>query len=65
MCYRQGHHSTSDDSTRYREVSEIMDWKEKADPIMRMNLYLTVLIIVDQSEFGNLIIIVLESRMVG
>ena len=40
MTYRQGHHSTSDDSTRYREVSEIKDWKEQYDPIMRLKSYL-------------------------
>lgn len=40
MSYRQGHHSTSDDSTRYREVAEIKQWKESADPITRMKLFL-------------------------
>ena len=27
MTYREGHHSTSDDSTRYRDVEEINAWK--------------------------------------
>ncbi|GAB9471427.1 2-oxoisovalerate dehydrogenase alpha subunit, mitochondrial precursor [Globisporangium polare] len=40
MSYRQGHHSTSDDSTRYREVSDIKHWKETCDPIDRTRNYL-------------------------
>jgi 2-oxoisovalerate dehydrogenase E1 component alpha subunit len=28
MSYRRGHHSTSDDSTRYRSVKEINEWAE-------------------------------------
>uniref|UniRef100_K3WEH6 2-oxoisovalerate dehydrogenase subunit alpha n=1 Tax=Globisporangium ultimum (strain ATCC 200006 / CBS 805.95 / DAOM BR144) TaxID=431595 RepID=K3WEH6_GLOUD len=40
MSYRQGHHSTSDDSTRYREVAEIKHWKETCDPIDRTRSYL-------------------------
>ncbi|TYZ63798.1 hypothetical protein PybrP1_007329 [[Pythium] brassicae (nom. inval.)] len=40
MSYRQGHHSTSDDSTRYREVSDIKHWKEACDPIDRTRNYL-------------------------
>lgn len=27
MTYRVGHHSTSDDSTRYRSISEIKHWQ--------------------------------------
>ena len=40
MTYRQGHHSTSDDSTRYREVDEIKDWMESDDPIRRLRGYM-------------------------
>ncbi|CAK4687896.1 unnamed protein product [Aphanomyces euteiches] len=40
MSYRQGHHSTSDDSTRYREVSEIKFWKDTNCPINRMKLFM-------------------------
>jgi 2-oxoisovalerate dehydrogenase E1 component alpha subunit len=32
MTYRLGHHSTSDDSTRYREKEEIDLWREEALP---------------------------------
>lgn len=40
MTYRQGHHSTSDDSTRYREVDEIKSWKETDDPQRRLRGYM-------------------------
>lgn len=40
MSYRGGHHSTSDDSTRYRPLSEISQWKEENNPITRFRLYL-------------------------
>ena len=40
MTYRQGHHSTSDDSTRYREVDEIKEWMETDDPIRRLRGYM-------------------------
>lgn len=40
MTYRQGHHSTSDDSTRYREVDEIKNWMESDDPIRRLRGYM-------------------------
>lgn len=39
MSYRRGHHSTSDDSTRYRSVSEINDWSGY-DPVKRFRNYL-------------------------
>ena len=40
MGYRVGDHSTSDDSTRYREVSEIEHFKNAFDPIARLEKYL-------------------------
>lgn len=40
MTYREGHHSTSDDSTRYRTMEEIKHWKETSNPIMRLRKYL-------------------------
>lgn len=40
MTYRQGHHSTSDDSTRYREIDEIKDWQENNDPVLRLRSYM-------------------------
>ena len=40
MTYRRGHHSTSDDSTRYRSISEIKHWHENYDPMVRFRRYL-------------------------
>lgn len=41
MTYRQGHHSTSDDSTRYREIEEIEVWRNKHHPITRFKTFMT------------------------
>ncbi|TYI39259.1 hypothetical protein ES332_A02G085500v1 [Gossypium tomentosum] len=35
LAYRVGHHSTSDDSTKYRSLSEIEHWKTGRDPVNR------------------------------
>ena len=40
MTYRKGHHSTSDDSTRYRSVDEIKEWESFNDPLRRFRNYL-------------------------
>lgn len=40
MTYRVGHHSTSDDSLAYRDVSEINQWEKEASPIKRIYNYL-------------------------
>eukprot|EP01090_Pellita_catalonica_P019945 TRINITY_DN6930_c0_g1_i1.p1 TRINITY_DN6930_c0_g1~~TRINITY_DN6930_c0_g1_i1.p1 ORF type:complete len:432 (+),score=73.51 TRINITY_DN6930_c0_g1_i1:94-1389(+) len=40
MTYRIGHHSTSDDSTRYREKAEIEAWQRDYDPITRLRNYM-------------------------
>lgn len=40
MSYRKGHHSTSDDSTRYRSIDEIKDWESQNDPLRRFRNYL-------------------------
>lgn len=39
MTYRVGHHSTSDDSTRYRSAEEIASWQAQS-PILRLQKYL-------------------------
>uniref|UniRef100_A0A6B2L6F6 2-oxoisovalerate dehydrogenase subunit alpha n=1 Tax=Arcella intermedia TaxID=1963864 RepID=A0A6B2L6F6_9EUKA len=39
MTYRVGHHSTSDDFTRYREQKEVSPW-QKDNPITRLRLWL-------------------------
>jgi len=41
MTYRRGHHSTSDDSTRYRPNEELAGWEKSGrDPITRLGKYL-------------------------
>jgi 2-oxoisovalerate dehydrogenase E1 component alpha subunit len=40
MSYRRGHHSTSDDSTRYRSMAEIKHWQDNLDPVDRFSKYL-------------------------
>lgn len=35
LTYRVGHHSTSDDSTKYRSIDEIDHWKTARDPVSR------------------------------
>lgn len=40
MSYRVGHHSTSDDSTRYRGSDEINFWTTHNNPISRLRRYL-------------------------
>ena len=40
MSYRRGHHSTSDDSTRYREASEIEYWATQQNPLKRFRNYM-------------------------
>lgn len=39
MTYRKGHHSTSDDSTRYRSADEIASWNDFC-PLKRFRVYL-------------------------
>ncbi|XP_077213350.1 2-oxoisovalerate dehydrogenase subunit alpha 2, mitochondrial-like isoform X2 [Tasmannia lanceolata] len=35
LTYRAGHHSTSDDSTKYRPLDEIEHWRTRRDPVSR------------------------------
>ena len=39
QTYRMGHHTTSDDATKYRDAAELGVW-EKRDPILRFQAYL-------------------------
>ena len=41
MSYRRGHHSTSDDSTRYRSMAEIKHWQDHLDPVFRLRTYIS------------------------
>jgi 2-oxoisovalerate dehydrogenase E1 component alpha subunit len=40
MTYRLGHHSTSDDSSRYRGVQEVAHFKHDMDPLTRLQNFL-------------------------
>ncbi|EWM25336.1 2-oxoisovalerate dehydrogenase alpha mitochondrial expressed [Nannochloropsis gaditana] len=40
ITYRVGHHSTSDDSTRYRSLSEIKQWHGQEDPLRRFRAWM-------------------------
>lgn len=39
MSYRSGHHSTSDDSSRYRTAEEMSEWRAR-DPATRFHNFL-------------------------
>jgi 2-oxoisovalerate dehydrogenase E1 component alpha subunit len=41
MTYRGGHHSTSDDASRYRTTGELTYWREQMNPILRLRKFLT------------------------
>lgn len=40
MTYRQGHHSTSDDSSRYRDTDEVQIATDVSDPLVRLDQFL-------------------------
>jgi len=40
MSYRQGHHSTSDDSLSYRSADEVEEFGQKADPLSRIENFM-------------------------
>nr|XP_043610495.1 2-oxoisovalerate dehydrogenase subunit alpha 2, mitochondrial-like [Erigeron canadensis] len=40
LTYRAGHHSTSDDSTKYRPVEEIESWKTDQNPVKRFRKWI-------------------------
>lgn len=40
MTYRQGHHSTSDDSLRYRSGKEVQSFADRGDPIGRLQKFM-------------------------
>jgi 2-oxoisovalerate dehydrogenase E1 component alpha subunit len=40
MTYRQGHHSTSDDSFRYRSAKEVHSFADSHDPIARLQKFM-------------------------
>lgn len=40
LTYRAGHHSTSDDSTKYRPAEEIELWRKSRDPVTRFRYWI-------------------------
>src|SRR5208282_4443812 len=40
MSYRVSHHSTSDDSSKYRENREVEGWKRRDNPITRLRKWM-------------------------
>lgn len=40
LCFRIGHHSTSDDSSAYRSVDEVRLWDSTQHPIARLRAYM-------------------------
>lgn len=54
MTYRQGHHSTSDDSTRYRDKEEIHAFQEHGDPINRIEAFLKEYQWMTDQELSNI-----------
>ena len=40
ITYRQGHHSTSDDASQYRDVDEVSKCRDQFDPLLRLNSFL-------------------------
>ncbi|EER07536.1 conserved hypothetical protein [Perkinsus marinus ATCC 50983] len=55
MTYRRGHHSTSDDSSRYRPDAEVQSWLlDGIDPISRYYNLLVNMGLITKEEFLNL-----------
>jgi len=52
MTYRQGSHSTSDDSTLYRNVMDVEKIAEFADPVKRLEAFLTQIGWVDSDSLA-------------
>jgi 2-oxoisovalerate dehydrogenase E1 component alpha subunit len=50
MTYRQGHHSTSDDSSRYRPTEEVQKFEKNHDPVDRLGNFLKRIGWLDASE---------------
>ncbi|CAM6097074.1 unnamed protein product [Calypogeia fissa] len=40
LTYRIGHHSTSDDSSKYRDRDEIDHWRKRRDPVLRFKRWM-------------------------
>jgi 2-oxoisovalerate dehydrogenase E1 component alpha subunit len=54
MTYRIGHHSTSDDSSRYRSEDEVDLFADQMDPLQRVNLFLKRLGLITDDELVSI-----------
>jgi 2-oxoisovalerate dehydrogenase E1 component alpha subunit len=54
MTYRFGHHSTSDDSTRYRSLDEVEEFADTMDPLGRFTLFLQRHELITEDEISNI-----------
>lgn len=54
MSYRQGHHSTSDDSLRYRSAQEVQKFADESDPLSRFKNFLQRHTDTTDSELKNI-----------
>lgn len=54
MTYRQGHHSTSDDSSRYRDTDEVETATHVSDPLVRFDRFLKNFGWMDESDVKSI-----------
>lgn len=54
MTYRQGHHSTSDDSLSYRSAKEIQNFADSGDPLRRLQKFMELHYNVAPSDLSEL-----------
>jgi 2-oxoisovalerate dehydrogenase E1 component alpha subunit len=54
MSYRQGHHSTSDDSLRYRSAEEVKHFADTSDPLVRFLAFLQRHDLLSDSEYTTM-----------
>jgi 2-oxoisovalerate dehydrogenase E1 component alpha subunit len=54
MTYRQGHHSTSDDSLRYRDADEVQNAADVSDPMLRLDRFLRRMGWTDENEVTSI-----------
>ncbi|XP_038885350.1 2-oxoisovalerate dehydrogenase subunit alpha 1, mitochondrial [Benincasa hispida] len=53
LTYRVGHHSTSDDSSKYRAIDEIQYWKMERNPVDRFAKWLSNNVWLNQEDDSN------------
>jgi 2-oxoisovalerate dehydrogenase E1 component alpha subunit len=55
MTYRQGHHSTSDDSSRYRSVEEVKYHARNGDPVLRVESFLREFHVIEERQSTTMV----------